>query len=704
MFKNAKWISKCNHSSIDELAPAPMFRKKFFVGGDIKSAVLYVCGLGLGDYYLNGKSISDEVLTTPFTKYDSTVLYNTFDVTEFINQGENVIGAILGNGCYFVHEYRWDVYKPPWNSYPKLIANLCITYQDGTIESIISDKSWKTSNSPIVYNQTKIGEIYDARLEQSGWSDVGFDDSEWDNVFISRPPGGVLKKMEHPPIRVCEEYQAVKLNDGVYDIEQNISGWVKMRVRGEKGSKIVIKYAECLKQNGMPDVERLNTIVGSYTHSDTYILKGDGVETYAPRFVYHGFRYFSIEGDVQLIDAVGQFVHTDFDEISEFVSDDDVLNKLHHMTKMATLSNCMGLPTDCPQREQNAWTGDALISANQTFMNYDIKSFYLKWLGDIADQQRPSGQVCCINPTGGWGFEWGTGPAFDGVIVLLPYLIYKFTGDKTGIEKMWDNMERYMDFVISMSDEFIVDYGLADWRAPFKNEICPSEITDTAYFYASAVVMEKSALCIGQNAEKYSELAENIKSAFRKKFMKNGLLINETQTATACAAYHGLLTEKECVENIKILVQRIEQCGYHFRTGIYGTKCIFDVLADYGYNDVLYKMVTNTEMPGYGYWVENGMTTLCECWNMEGSLNHHMFSEVDMWLFKHLGGIHIHEGEVMIIPEKFSVPKTIDIKYYDVKVHRCGDYIKIETKRPVKILLNGNIYNITSNFEQKLSW
>lgn len=704
MFKYSKWISNCTPFKRNELAPAPMFRKSFYVSDNVEKAILYICGLGLGDYYINGKEISEDVLTTPFTKYDSTVLYSCFDVTKFINIGENVVGAILGNGCYYVHGYRWDVYKSPWNSFPKLIAELEITYQNGKKQSIISDRSWKTSSSPIVYNQTKIGEVYDARLEQCGWAEPGFDETAWEDVFISRPPGGILKKMEHPPIRVCKEFKAKRIHKNVYDIGQNISGWIKIKVRGNKGTKIVIQYAECLDKNGMPDFDKLNTIPGAQTHTDTYILKGVGDEVYSPRFAYHGFRYFTISGDAEIIEVIGQFVHTDVCEISQFFSDDSALNSIHNMTKMATLSNLMGMPTDCPQREQNAWTGDALISINQCFMNYEIKSLYIKWLNDITDQQRPSGQVACINPTGGWGFEWGTGPAFDGVIVFLPYLIYQYTGDNSVISKMWDNMERYMSFMESMSDDFIVNYGLPDWRTPPGYEVCPSEITDTAYFYASAITMEKAALCIGESGEKYNLLAKSIKDAFREKFMKNGMMINQTQTATACAAYHGLFSEEECCNNVKHLVDKIISGGYHFETGIYGSKSMFDVLAEHGYNDVLYKMVTNKDMPGYGYWIDNGMTTLCEAWDMSDSLNHHMFSEVDMWFFKHLGGIHIYAGEVVIIPEPFTQPKTIDVKYKDVYVHREGNYIKVETSHPIKIKINGKVQMITKNFEGQLTW
>lgn len=688
MFEKAKWISArfCETKSA-----APLFRKAFTVNKKAESAVLSACGLGLAVYFINGKRVTEDVMITPFTKYDTTVLYSQFNVTELLNTGENVIGVVLGNGCYCVDYPRWDMYVPSWQHHPKLILTLSVKFADGSIICVKSDTSWKVSESCIIYNQTKRGETRDARLEKLGWNDVGFNDSDWGNAFICRSPGGVLKKSELPPIRITDVFPAVKISENIYDIGQNISGWVRFSGSAPKGHKTEIKYAECTDKNGKPDYDKLNTIIGAVTHTDTYIFKGEGSEIFEPNFAYHGFRYFEVVNPPDNFKAEGRFVHTDLKQVGDFSCSNDVLNKLHIMTRMSTLSNVQGIVTDCPQREQNGWTGDASVSADQMLMNFEMRQVYFKWLGDIFDHQRPSGQIPAIAPTGGWGYNWGTGPSFDGFVIRCPYLICKYTNDSRAIVKYWNNMHLYMQYLESMSEDYILDFGIGDWRSPPGTGETPRSLVDTSHYHSLAKLMAECAKIIGKPHEKYERLAEKIKAAYRERFVSGGNV--NTPAAMALTIYHDLLNTDEIQINVRRLNNLVKENGYHIACGIFGTKALFNVLSDNGFADTVYKMITVPGMPGYAHWVNSGMTTLCECWDMSESLNHHMFSEVDMWFYKYLAGINISFGKAVIRPCFLK-----ELSY--VKAHCRGIYVEwnkseitVKSDLPFVLKLNGEEYS-----------
>ena len=642
MFKNAKWIAESDN--IKEITPAPLFRKSFSICKTVKKSMMYACGLGHACYYINGRNITDEVMITPISKYDSRVYYNEFDVTEFLSKGKNTIGCVLGNGWYFVTYPRWDFYKPDWMHHPKLILTLVIEYTDGSTEEIVSDTSWKTGKSAIIYNEDKRGEIYDARLYIDGWNEPDFDDSKWNNAFICRGAGGVLRKMDFPPIRVTDRLPAVRISSNVYDIRQNISGWIRLKVRGERGCEVKIRYSEVINEDGSIAPERLNTIAGSDTHTDKYILSGKGVEEWAPSFAYHGFRYAEITGDAEIIEVIGEVVHSDVKKAGVFECSDDMLNKIHSASVWSTLTNIQGIITDCTQREQNGWTGDALLSAEQSLMNLDIVPIYKKWLVDIRDTQRPNGQICCLAPTSGWGYNWGSGPAWDSALILIPYYIYKYTGDKSVLAEMWESMALYMEFMESMSDKNEVCFGLGDWCPPAGAKVCPTVITDTAYFYIDNKVMARCAELLGRDGLAYQKRAVDIKETFREKYINTDFYLGDNTTAIACAIYQDLYTDEEKAVAAKRLNKLYTANGYHIDCGILGIKYIYTALSEYGYAETAYKLTTNPQYPSYAHWILCGMTTLCETWDMSHSCNHHMFSEVDMWLYKYIAGIHIDEG------------------------------------------------------------
>ncbi len=692
MFKNAKWIAA---KDIQKIEPAPLLRKDFAVSKVVKSAKLYACGLGHGIYYINGEKVTDSVLITPISKYDTRVYYDVFDVSRLIKSGENAIGAVLGNGWYFITIYRWDYYRAPWMHHPKMILKLAIEYEDGTVEEIVSDTSWKTHDSAILYNENRRGEIYDARCEIPGWNLPRFDDSLWDNAFICRSPGGKLFKNTIPPIRVTKKLAAKKIGENLYDIGQNISGWVGISVNGEKGASVTVSYAERLHEDGSAAPEYLNTILGSATHKDKYILKGTGTEIWAPNFAYHGFRYAEVEidGKIDELELWGEVVHTDLAQTGSFESSDEMLNKIHSAAMWSTITNIHGIPTDCPQREQNGWTGDALISAEQTLMSFDAIKLYKKWLLDVCDTQRPSGQICCIAPTGGWGYNWGNGPAWDSLLILLPYYIYYYTGDKSAIRKFRKNMERYMEFLESMSDNNAVCFGLGDWCPPEGTKVCPTEITDTAFFCIDNVVIGKCEELIGKSGEKYFARADEIKADFRRRYIEKSFFLEDNMTAIACCIYNDLYTDEEKPLAAKRLSELAEKNNNHADCGILGMKYIYTALSEYGYADTAYKFTVNPEAPSYAYWILNGMTTLCEKWDMSDSCNHHMYSEVNMWLYKYIAGIRLDEGakSVTIQPCFVDGIDWVKATHKGISVSWNKNELTLETNIPAKVILNGKI-------------
>lgn len=698
MFEKAKWIAGQNDINT---ASSPIFRKNIFIEKEVKSATLNVCGLGYGIYYLNGKKVTEDVLITPLTRFDKRVLYSVFDAKPLLDVGENCIGVVLGNGWYNDIATTWDYDKASWRHHPKLVFQLDVTYTDGTEDSFVSNSSWKCFDGPIVYNHVRCGEIYDARLEVDGWNYVGFDDNSWTNAYVCRSPGGVLEPAKHNPIRVIKTLQAKSKIGNVYDFGQNISGWVRIKTNGERGTEVFLEYSERLNDDGSLNTDNINMFNhDKMKHSDMYILKGEGMEIWEPSFVYHGFRYVKVENAPDDFEIEASVVHTDLDIIGEFECSDEMLNKIHTATRWSTLTNYHGIPTDCPHREQNGWTGDAQLSAEQALMNYDIVECYKKWLIDFKDVQRPSGQLPGIIPSAGWGYNWGSGPAWDSSVILIPYYIYYYTGDKSAIEQMWDNMKLYMVYLESMSEDYTVNFGLGDWLPPPNAKICPVEVTDTAYYYVNAKTMAECAKVLGEDSKAYEELAIKIRSAFRSKFIKNGVVKGHCQTSIACGIYQGLYEEEEIPAAAAYLAKLVEEKDYHIDCGILGAKYIFSALSENGYADVIYKMVVNPIMPSYAYWIDSGMTTLCEDWNMEFSLNHHMFSEVDFWFYKHLAGIRISPDGLIIKPCFISGLDWVRAKHKDISVFWNKSIIEINSPCDFTFVINNNQIKLSAGIHK----
>lgn len=692
MINQAKWITTdllptMFISNAAKINQSVYFRREFNISEPVASASLEICVLGLGVCTINSLKVTDDVLTTPYTHYDRRVIYQKYDVTSLIKTGDNVIGIHAGNGNYNDNMPVWGDIMAPWRDKPKAIVCLDIAYVSGKKNTLVSDTSWKTTLGPSVYNHVRQGEIYDARLRQSGFDLSGFDDSSWCVAIKAIPPGGSLVCEDVTPIRVTKTLHPVACINGIYDFGINLSGWAKIKVTGEEGREITLTYAEKLLDNG-EFCQSNNMYLARENmplhNKNVFICSGNKDEEYHPEFCYHGFRYVKAENAPDNFEITAELVHTNLNTVGTFRSSDDMLDKIHAASVQATLTNFVGVPTDCPHREQNGWTGDALCSSDQSLMNFDMNTAYAKWLRDFKDAQRPNGQIPGVVPSAGYGFNWGCGPAWDSALILIPYKVYLHTGKTDIMSEMWDTMTKYMSFIMSMSDDYIVNFGLGDWCAPNPDDVCPTVITDTAYFYADSVAMAKMASVLGKDNSKWLELADCIKNAWRKNFWQKPAY-KKYQTYYACAIYQGLLEDTEIPEAAKALADLVISNDYHINCGILGTKYIFTALSENGYIDTVYKMVTNPTYPSYAYWINSGMTTLCEKWDMSFSVNHHMYSEVDNWFYRYLGGIKYTDEGLIIEPIYLDAVHEVEATHYGVSVKRTGRNVTVNLPFCAKI-------------------
>lgn len=657
---SARWIAAAHHAKPDDALDAPCLRKRFDLEGDVVRARLCICSPGYFDAHINGERVADEELPTPFTRFDSRLLYCVYDVTDRLRVGGNAMGVVIGNGWYNCFtEDVWDSRQATWRHLPKLIAELHIDMADGSRRVIVTDRSWKSSKGPVTFNGIRNGEHYDAQLEMPGWRLPEFDDADWAAACIIRPPGGRLQAMEMEPIRVTGSIKPVQqwqTPEGahVFDTGQNMAGFAAITVAGDKGDEIVIRYSERLHEDGVHiDPSTVSGFVRSGEfQTDRYIKGSADAETWQPRFVYHGFQYIEVAGASGTPEVVALMVHTDVADQGVLSCSDETLNAVQHAARLATLTNLHGLPTDDPHREKNAWTGDVSLSAEQMLLNFHTTPLLRKWLADIRDSQRPDGAIPCVVPSTGWGYNWGNGPDWSSALTHIPWQIYLYTGDERVLRENYEAVARHFGYMQSMAENGIVHYGIGDWCAPFEGRAllvnmasfkAPVPVTDTAYYFNAAETLARMAAVLGrgEEEEQYGAAARTIKAAFRREFFdaSSHLVAGDCQTSTACMLYQGLHEPDEADGLLRVLLQQIADRNHHLDTGILGSKYMFNVLGQAGRMDVALKMVLNPTFPSFRDWMDRGATTLWECWNGEGSRNHHMFSDISAVMYKYLGGI-----------------------------------------------------------------
>ena len=673
--------------------PAPFLRWEFELPDTVLRARAHVCGLGWHELYLNGSRVGTNQLDPAFTRYDVRALYVTHDVTGLLRRGNNAMGGVLGTGWYDQHTAdSWSFQHAPWRDPPKLIAQVHVTLANGQGLVLGTGPQWRWSHGPILSDAMRNGERYDARLEMPGWAEPGFDDGAWRPVCLAAPPGGALVSQQIPPMRVTETVAPAAVREpgpGVFvvDMGRVMAGRSRIRLSGKTGQMVTLRYAEKLKDNG--DIDQSN--VASLTNSgefqtDAYVCRGGGREEWESRFSTHGFRYVQLKGwpcRPTAADIDGRAVHTDLEGRGDFSCSNPLLNAIQECCRRSTLYNYHGFPTDCPQRERNGWTGDAHWSAEQALLNLEMDAAYRKWMADIRDCQRHSGQIPAIAPTGGWGFTIGSGPAWDSAAILIPWYLYLYRGDLALLEEHYECMRRYVEFLSALEVDGIIDFGLGDWCPPeWRPSViweptyrCPVALSDTAYYHIDASVLSAVAGLLGktEDQERYTVLARRIRAAFRARFVEpaTGRVTGDCQASLACALDTGMVEPREHDAVVARLVESVEAAGRHIDAGMMGARFLMRSLTDEGRVDLAYAIATQTTYPGWGEWIERGATTLWETWSGDSSLNHHAFSDISAWFYRALAGLR---------PD----PAEPGFRHFTVRPHPVGDlrWVKARHRSP----------------------
>lgn len=642
---------------------AVLMRKEIRLEGKVARATAFVCGLGYSELEMNGRKIGADVLDPGFTDFSRRVLYRTYDVTDAIRSGANALGVMLGGGWYNLATPDLFAFeRAPWSASPRLLFQLHIVFADGTTRTVVSDDSWKWSTGAITFNCVRGGETIDAREDKPGWSLAGYDDTAWRSAVVVDRPAGRLVSQQHPPIRATESIRPVQLTEpkpGVYvfDLGVNIAGWARISTRGPRGTRVTLESNERLNPDGTVDTRNLTSHTYGRFQTEEFILKGEGVETFEPRFTYHGFRYVQVTGLAEkpaLDSLTGRWVTTDPEPAGQFVCSNERINLVQKTILRTLLNNMHGIPTDCPQREKMGWMDDGCVCMEMAFFNLDTPLFYRKWFNDMVDAQDPNGHVPDFVPTSGWGRSKSDGspgdmadPWWGGAIVLAPWKLYQYYGDTRVLQEGYPAMKAYVDYLASTARDHAIQWGLGDWldeSAGGGGRRVPVVQTSTAAYAYFAGIVSRTASLLNQkaDAEKYASLASTIRAAFNKNYLNadSGLYAKDSQTAQALPLALGLVPEDKRALVLSQLVNNIRDLRKnHVSTGIVGTLYLFHALMEQGRDDLAWSMMTQEDYPGWLHMMNQGATSIWEAWNGDASRNHPTFGCVGFWFYQGLAGI-----------------------------------------------------------------
>jgi len=655
----AQWITDDKDKNHE---PSPMFRKQFDITKEIASARAYICSAGYYEMFLNGNRVGDHYLDPGYTHFDKRLLYVVHDVTALLKMDENALAVVLGNGWFNCQSRAvWDFEKARWRDRPRMLCELRITYSDGTTDVVKSDDTWKTSEGAYVYNNIYSGDFYDARQDKKGWTGSSFNDSKWRPARVTKSPSPLIVSQKMPAIRITKEIRPKLIKSFrnriyVFDMGENFSGICRLKVKGGAGTIYTLRHGELLKKNGR--LEQRN--IGIYYHpmkmgegiqTDVFTLKGGGKEeVFEPRFSYHGFRYVEVECSRRVLltedNLDGLFLHTDVPQVGKFSCSNKLLNKIWAATNQSYKSNLHSIPTDCPQREKNGWTADAFITIDLALLNFDGITFYEKWMNDFIDNQREDGSISGIIPSAGWGYGDWPGPVWDAALFIIPNALYNYYGDTHSIEELYPTMEKYLKYLEKKEVDGGLNFGLGDWV--FYKSQTPNDYTSTVFYYLDYKLMARFASLLGKDASGYKKKAQKLKELINNRYFDpvNGIYANGTQTAQALALYLNLVPEDKEQQVADNLYKRVSENNYFLDFGLIGSKTVPAMLAKYGYVEAAYKMITKTEAPSWGYWVDTqGYSTLAETWTLspkfrDASINHVFMGDVSAWMYNVLAGIN----------------------------------------------------------------
>jgi alpha-L-rhamnosidase len=668
----AKWIGYEKGFPWDSIAKfsrlsARYFRKEFTSAAKVKRATAYISGLGHYELYINGKYIGNEVLTQMPTDYNKSVQYSTYDVTANVKQGKNAIATVLGNGRYFTMRPKYKPKKVKEFGFPKMLLQLDVEYTDGHHQLVVSDQTWRmTADGPIRTNNEYDGEEYDATKEFPGWNKIGFNDTKWLKPQLTPVPTSTVVAQMSEPIKVMQTIKPQKLSEvkpgtWIMDMGQNMTGWIKLKVKGKRGDKVTMRFAETLEKDG--DIYVANLRDAKVT--DIYTLKGGAEETWHPVFVYHGFRYVEITGypgKPKESDFVGEVVYDALATIGEFETSNATINQVYRNTWWGVAGNYKGMPVDCPQRnERMPWLGDrATGSLGESFI-FDNQKLYIKWLNDIEEAQTPEGAIPDVAPAY-WNY-YSDNMTWPGTYILIADMLYKQYGDMRPIEKHYPSMKKWLTY---MQTKYMKDYILTkdkygDWCVPPESpelihakdssRTTNGQLIATAYYHRMLFLMKRFAKMLGkeEDAKAFSALSVKIADAFNAKFYnpQKQQYDNGTVTANLLPLYFDITPVANRKAVFANIVKRVTTTdNNHIATGVIGTQWLMRGLTEYGRPDLAFTIATNKDYPSWGYMAERGATTIWELWNGDtanpsmNSGNHVMLlGDLIVWYYQNLAAI-----------------------------------------------------------------
>ncbi|MDR2177051.1 MAG: glycoside hydrolase family 78 protein [Treponema sp.] len=651
-----------------------LLRKEFVLSPGIKSARLYASAKGLYRAVVNGRRAGDEVLSPGWTEYQKRILFQTYDVTDAVSPGANLLGLMVGPGWYKGDLASWIGKRNVFGKRTAVIAQLRVEYEDGRVEIIPTDASWQGAPGPVVYSEIYHGETYDARLEQPGWDRPGFTGTGWKPAAVESSDTGILRPQDGPPVKEQERLKPLSFfttprGERVIDFGQNISGWVSFTVQGKAGDRVKLRHAEILDAEGNFYTENLRRA----KQTIEYILKGGGPETYAPFFTFQGFRYIALDeypGTVDLHNFEALAVYSDMRPAGEFSCSYPKLNQFMSNVRWSMKDNFVDIPTDCPQRDERlGWTGDAEIFCRAAAYFMETAPFFKKWLRDLALSQLPDGQVPHVVPDVLKNIadvddkitqEAGS-CAWADAAVIIPWTVYTYFGDQEILEEQYPSMKKWVEYIRGVAQDgllFNTGFHFGDWVALDAKEgsyfgATPNDLSATAFYAYSTALLARSAAVLGkkEDAERYQKLREDIGEAYQKEFFTpSGRLAARTQTAHILSLAFDLVPAAYKQRTVDTLVSLLAEQNNHLTTGFVGTPFVCQVLADNGRLDLAYELLLKEDFPSWLYQVTKGATTIWEHWDglkPDGtmwspdmnSFNHYAYGAVSDWVFSAVGGL-----------------------------------------------------------------
>ncbi len=662
----------------DRHIAAPYFRKSFNIAKTLTKAKLLISGLGFYELYINGKKITKGHLEPYISNSDHNVYFDKYDLTDELSTGPNTIGIIAGNGMQNAFGgYIWDFDKAPFRSSPKIAFRFEGSDENGEKLEFESDETTKFASSPIIFNDLRSGEFYDANLEIKNWNLPGFDDSSWENSLVAENPRGKRRICGADPIlpyRILSPVSITKQDDGyLYDFGINSAGKTQLVIKAEKNQKLILEHGDWLRGGKLDLGNIAHFYPEGYVQRIEYTCSGEGEEIYSPHFTYFGFRYVFVRGlrEEQATEDFLTYVvmNSALERIGGFECSNEVINKIYEMCLRSTLANFYYFPTDCPHREKNGWTGDASVSCEHTLLNFKAEKSYSEWLNNVRSAMHEDGKLPGIVPTGDWGYHWGNGPCWDQVLTTLPYYTYLYRGDKAILRENATAIFRYLEYLdANLNDQGLIDFGLGDWvqvnrgadshQAPVEltNSIMSMEIARMAAFIFDEIGMENKKI-FAENLR--MKLLENI----RKYKIDFGTMTaaGNCQTSQCMAIYYGVFTEGEKSAAFARLLEMIHCADDHFDVGMLGFRIIFHLLSTFGQGELAYKMIMQDSPPSYAHLVKLGFTAMVEEFRDDftdfgTSYNHHFLGDVNGWFIKSIAGIRVNpycrnSNEIKIAPD-----------------------------------------------------